>query len=161
MLCFEVVLSFHFWNFEIFSGHFFFRLFEGWRYTPLRPSSSASDVNFPSGKSEAQQCPDLDSEASSVWNFCARFSESSFWGETSGGVVKCRLFTQASEKATSGHLLPFAMTGGCFCAKLQLSISSNISSIRRSVSSPGEKLRSELKIRRAAEYFWRTLRCFM
>ena len=37
----------------------------------------------------------------------------------------------------------------------------NISSMRRSVSSPDETLRRELKIRRAAEYFWRTSRCFI
>ena len=68
--------------------------------------------------------------------------------------MKCRLFTlKASEYATSAHPLPFAMTGGCFREKLQLSISSNISSIRRSVSSPDEKSKSGFKIRRAAEYF--------
>ena len=33
--------------------------------------------------------------------------------------------------------------------------------MRRSVSSPDETLRRELKIRRAAEYFWRTSRCFI
>ena len=37
----------------------------------------------------------------------------------------------------------------------------NISSRIRSVSSPDETLRKELKIRRAAEYFWRTSRCFI
>ena len=37
----------------------------------------------------------------------------------------------------------------------------NISSMRRSVSSPDETPRRELKIRRAAEYFWRTSRCFI
>ena len=43
-------------------------------------------------------------------------------------------------------------------------LSSNISSMRRSVSSPDETLsekRVALKIRRAAEYFWRTSRCFI
>ena len=38
---------------------------------------------------------------------------------------------------------------------------SNISNMRRSVSSPDETPRRELKIRRAAEYFWRTSRCFI
>ena len=33
--------------------------------------------------------------------------------------------------------------------------------MRRSVSSPDETLRRELKIRLAAEYFWRTTRCFL
>ena len=37
----------------------------------------------------------------------------------------------------------------------------NISSMRRSVSSPDETLRRELKIRRVAEYFWWTSRCFI
>ena len=34
------------------------------------------------------------SDTSSVWNFCARFSDV-IRGETSGGVVKYRLFPQA------------------------------------------------------------------
>ena len=39
---------------------------------------------------------------------------------------------------------------------------SNISNMRRSVSSPPDETpRRELKIRRAAEYFWRTSRCFI
>ena len=37
----------------------------------------------------------------------------------------------------------------------------NISNMRCSVSSPDETPRRELKIRRAAEYFWRTSRCFI
>ena len=40
-------------------------------------------------------------------------------------------------------------------------ISSNISNMRCSVSSPDETPRRELKIWRAAEYFWRTSRCFI
>ena len=40
-------------------------------------------------------------------------------------------------------------------------LSCNISSMRGSVSSPDETLRRELKIRRAAEYFWWTSRCFI
>ena len=39
-------------------------------------------------------------------------------------------------------------------------LSCNISSKRRSVSSPDETLRRELKIRRAAEYFWRYFEVF-
>ena len=39
-------------------------------------------------------------------------------------------------------------------------LSCNISSKRRSVSSPEETLRRELKIRRAAEYFWRNFEVF-
>ena len=34
--------------------------------------------------------PDLGSDVSSVWNFCARFSG----GETTGSIVKCWLFSQ-------------------------------------------------------------------
>ena len=45
----------------------------------------------------------------------------------------------------------------CCC----FNISSNISNMRCSVSSPDETPRRELKIRRAAEYFWRTSRCFI
>ena len=39
--------------------------------------------------------PDLGSDASSVW-ISALVSPTSFGGETSGGVAKCRLFSQAS-----------------------------------------------------------------
>ena len=39
--------------------------------------------------------------------------------------------------------------------------STNISSMRRSVSSPDEILRRELKIPHAVEYFWRTSMCFI
>ena len=42
--------------------------------------------------------------------------------------------------------------------KNKLSCCCNISNMRRSVSSPDETPRRELKIRRAAEYFWRTSR---
>ena len=38
---------------------------------------------------------------------------------------------------------------------------SNISSMRRSVSSPDDTLKRELKIQCAAEYLWRALRCFI
>ena len=40
-------------------------------------------------------------------------------------------------------------------------VSSNISNMRHSVSSPDETPRRELKIRHVAEYFWRTSRCFI
>ena len=39
--------------------------------------------------------PDLGSDASSVWNFFARFSDVISW-EVSGGVVKCQLFSHGS-----------------------------------------------------------------
>ena len=44
--------------------------------------------------------PDPGSDASSVWNFCALFSDV-IWGETSGGVAKCRLFSQATRSKAS------------------------------------------------------------
>ena len=45
-------------------------------------------------------------------------------------------------------------------SRMQLAyIWSNISSMRRSVSSPDETPRKKLKIQRAAEYYWRTSRC--
>ena len=42
--------------------------------------------------------------------------------------------------------------------EMSLSVARNISSKRRSVSSPDERLRRELKIRRAAEVFFSDLR---
>ena len=42
-----------------------------------------------------------------------------------------------------------------------LNVWSNISSTRRIVSPPYETLSRVLKIRQAAEYFWRTSRCFI
>ena len=47
-----------------------------------------------------------------------------------------------------------------FHHELLMSLRSNISNMRCSVS-PDETPRRELKIRRAAEYFWRTSRCFI
>ena len=60
--------------------------------------SSASDwlnQNFPPDSTNQKHYPDLGSDASSVWNFCARFSDV-IWRETSGSVAKCRLFSQAT-----------------------------------------------------------------
>ena len=44
--------------------------------------------------------------------------------------------------------------------EMSLSVARNISSRRRSVSSPDERLRRELKIRRAAEVFFSILEVF-
>ena len=41
--------------------------------------------------------PDLGSDTSSVWNFCARFSDV-ILRETVDGVVKCQLFSQPRKK---------------------------------------------------------------
>ena len=38
--------------------------------------------------------PDLGSDASSVWNFCARFSDVILQGNHSGSSTKCQLFSQ-------------------------------------------------------------------
>ena len=43
--------------------------------------------------------PDLGSDASSVWNFCTRFSDV-IWRETSGDVAKCRLLSKAKQNTT-------------------------------------------------------------
>ena len=44
--------------------------------------------------------PDLGSDALSVWNFGA-VSQTSFGGETSSSVAKCRLFSQATVNEAS------------------------------------------------------------
>ena len=48
-----------------------------------------------------------------------------------------------------------------FLYELLMSLRSNISSIRQSVSSPNKTPRRELKIQHAVEYFWQTSRCFI
>ena len=53
--------------------------------------------------------------------------------------------------------IPFCCIGS---VKTVDHLSCNISSKRRSVSSPDETLRRELKIRRAEEYFWRNFEVF-
>ena len=47
------------------------------------------------------------------------------------------------------------------CRIAWLGLSSNISRMRPSVSSPDETLRIELKIQGVVEYFWQTSRCFI
>ena len=54
-----------------------------WLVVPLGKFASTNQKHY----------PDLGSDVSSVWNFCAR----SFRGETSGGVTKCRLFLRLSQ----------------------------------------------------------------
>ena len=53
--------------------------------------------------------PGLGSDALSVWNFCA-VSQTSFGGETSGSVAKCRLFSQASVKEASVFVINIGVT---------------------------------------------------
>ena len=56
---------------------------------------SASDwLNQPCGTTNQKHYPDLGSDVSSVWNFCACFS-ATFGEKTSGSVTKCMLFSQA------------------------------------------------------------------
>ena len=43
-------------------------------------------------------------DASSLWNFCARFSDVISW-ETVGGVAKCRLFSQANLESRNPNLM--------------------------------------------------------
>ena len=89
----------------------------GWCFWLVVPGGKFDSAN-------ERHYPDLVSDMSSVWNFCARFSnviwrgnqwwchQMSFHGETSGVVVKCWLFSQANEQAKSeneqNHVLWFA-----------------------------------------------------
>ena len=50
------------------------------------------EANFPRLVTIQKHYPDLGSDESLIWNFCARLS---FWGGTVGGVAKCRPFSQA------------------------------------------------------------------
>ena len=57
--------------------------------------------------------PNLESDTSSVWN-STLVCQTSFRGETSGGVAKCRLFSQAIKKlhlkyAHNGEDSPFML----------------------------------------------------
>ena len=56
---------------------------------------------------------------------------------------------------------PGTLPSLCPSCLVCLKLSCNISSLRRSVSSPDETPRRELKIWSTMEYFWWTLRCFI
>ena len=64
--------------------------------------------NFPSRQDQSEVSPRSEySDASSGWIF-ALVLQTSFRGETSGGVAKCRLFSQATRVPTKlyqGHVL--------------------------------------------------------
>ena len=65
----------------------------------LSRSGSASDwMKQIFNQSEACQMhyPDLGDDTSSVWNFCARSSDTSFRGKTNGDLGKGRLLSQAN-----------------------------------------------------------------
>ena len=53
------------------------------------------EASFPRGTTNQKHNPDLGSDTSSVWNFWSRSSDV-ISRETSGGVAKCQLFSQAS-----------------------------------------------------------------
>ena len=53
-----------------------------------------------------KQFPDLGSDASSVWNFCACFAE--FRRETSGNIAKCQQFSQQQQQQQSLFVLTLA-----------------------------------------------------
>ena len=55
-----------------------------------------AEANFPRGTTNQKHYLDLGtgSDASTIWNFCTRFS-TSFRGETSGDIAKRQLFSQA------------------------------------------------------------------
>ena len=56
---------------------------------------SLVESNFPRGTTNQKHYPNLDSEASLVWNFCARFSDV-IWRGKQWSVAKCWLFSKAS-----------------------------------------------------------------
>ena len=59
--------------------------------------------NFPHGTTYQKHYPNQGRVASSVWNFRARFCQTSIPGETSAGVAECRLFPQTTATPTNGH----------------------------------------------------------
>ena len=72
--------------------------------------------------------PDLGSDASSVWNFCARFSDV-FGRETSGSMPKCRLFSQATTTVQVKNLtsiltfkFPYGQSGSVWMEHLNVRI---------------------------------------
>ena len=66
------------------------------RYLYLGSASNTIGCKF--ALSNQKNYPDLGSDASSVWNFSALVSQTSFRGETSGGIANCRLFSQAARR---------------------------------------------------------------
>ena len=59
--------------------------------------------NFPHCMTNQKHYPNQGRVASSVWNFRARFCQTSIPGETSAGVAECRLFPQTTATPTNGH----------------------------------------------------------
>ena len=62
--------------------------------------ANTNNVHLPHGKFDSpnqKPYPDLGSDMSSVWNFCAHFSDVISQGNR-GGFAKCQLFSQAVTK---------------------------------------------------------------
>ena len=53
------------------------------------------EANFPLSTTNQKHYQNLDGDKSSVWNFCARFSDVILWGNPMVGSQKCRPFSQA------------------------------------------------------------------
>ena len=75
---------------SIFDGRVLVSVFLNFRLKKVRARAL-----WPSLLILLQPCPDLRSEASSVRNFSAAVAQTPFQRQTSGGVAKCRLFSQA------------------------------------------------------------------
>ena len=105
-----------------------------WRLRNKRRKSMTDDASLPrswscfwsvvpSGKFDStnqKHNPDLGNDASSVWNFCAHFSDV-IWRETGNSVAKCRLFFQAISGYTD--VSPVAPTPFGFLLLLFLCVS--------------------------------------
>ena len=61
--------------------------------------------NFPRGTTNQKDYPDLGSDTSSVWNFCASYSDTFGRERRPGSVAKCRLFSQATLNGEITHWL--------------------------------------------------------
>ena len=62
------------------------------RHYPVRYCSRLVEANFTSGTTNQKQYPHLGSDISSVWNFCACFSDVISWGNR-WWHCKCHLFS--------------------------------------------------------------------
>ena len=91
-----------------------------------------------------------------IWDTFRKVLPNYPWTRHSSTLVRV-----SPKKKESNKNLPLDPCLTFFQNFVQMNALSNISNMRRSVSSPDETPRRELKIRRAAEYFWRTSRCFI
>ena len=64
------------------------------------------EENFPHGTTNQKHYPNQGRVASSVWNFRARFCQTSIPGETSAGIAECRLFPQTTATPAFDKLSP-------------------------------------------------------